>query len=65
MVVDVGVREPSTQEAYLGDGLYVSFDGYQLCLRTERDNGNHYIYLEPQVYDVLTQYAKRIWGRAE
>jgi hypothetical protein len=45
-------------ETYLGDAVYVSHDGYQLCLRTG-DSNNQRIYLEPAVYRALVDYAKR------
>jgi hypothetical protein len=33
-------------EFYLGDGLYVSFDGWHFVLRAPRENGDHIVYLE-------------------
>lgn len=36
-------------EEYLGDGLYASFDGYMVTLRAPRENGDHYVCLEPEV----------------
>jgi hypothetical protein len=33
-------------ETYLGDGLYASFDGWQIRLRAPRENGDHEVYLE-------------------
>jgi hypothetical protein len=47
------------REEYLADGVYASFDGWQIKLRTEREDGNHVIYLEPQLWDVLKTFAKR------
>lgn len=49
-----------TAEEYLGDGLYVSFDGWQFTLRTPRDHSNHYVCLEPEVLAAFEQYVKRI-----
>lgn len=46
-------------EVYLGDGLYVSFDGCQLCLRAPREDGDHIVYLEPGVWDNLVRYVKQ------
>lgn len=36
------------EEIYIGDGVYARWDGFSVLLKTERDNGTHYIYLEPQ-----------------
>lgn len=44
-------------ETYLGDGLYASFDGYQIQLRAPRFEGDHFVYLEPDVYAALRRYA--------
>jgi hypothetical protein len=34
------------RETYLGDGLYASFDGWQVRLRAPRENGDHQVFLE-------------------
>lgn len=31
------------EKTYIGDGVYVDFDGYQVGLYTQRENGTHYI----------------------
>jgi hypothetical protein len=36
----------SQHETYLGDGLYASWDGWQVRLRAPRANGDHMVYLE-------------------
>jgi hypothetical protein len=36
----------SEREVYLGDGLYASFDGYQIRLRAPREGGDHEVFLE-------------------
>lgn len=36
------------EKVYIGDGVYASWDGMSVLLETERDNGTHYIYLEPE-----------------
>ena len=36
----------SEREVYLGDGLYCSFDGWQVKLRAPRENGDHEVFLE-------------------
>jgi hypothetical protein len=46
---------------YLGDGVYVDFDGYALVLMTE--NGievTNSIVLEPDVYLALVSYVARL-----
>jgi hypothetical protein len=47
-------------ETYLGDGLYASFDGWCIILRTPRENGDHWIGLEPQTLEALLQFVKSI-----
>ena len=54
----------STKETYLGDGLYASFDGWQFCLRAPRENGDHVVFLEPQMLHDLNEYAKRVLARS-
>jgi hypothetical protein len=34
------------RETYLGDGLYASFDGWQIRLRAPREGGDHVVFLE-------------------
>ena len=46
-------------EVYLGDAVYVSFDGYQIWLRTG-DGGNHKIALESAVFAALVAYHKQL-----
>lgn len=47
------------EETYIGDGLYVSFDGYQIILRAPREKGDHFVGLEPEVYYALTSWLAR------
>lgn len=44
---------------YLGDGLYVGSDGYNLRLYTERPDGWHYVGLEPEVLWAFDEYRIR------
>lgn len=40
----------NNKQVYLGDGLYVSFDGYQFVLVAPRKNNErHWVALEPNV----------------
>ena len=38
------------REQYLGDGLYASFDGHAVTLRAARQEGDHYVVLEPMCW---------------
>lgn len=51
-----------TDETYLGDGLYASFNGYMIVLRAPRMEGDHHVGLEPDVLREFIHYAKRVWG---
>lgn len=44
-------------ETYLGDGLYASFDGWQVWLRAPRLGGDHVVALEPQVLARLISFV--------
>jgi hypothetical protein len=50
-----------SEQTYLGDGVYASFDGYQIRLATTRDNGIHEIYLEPDTAMSLLDYMRKCW----
>ena len=50
------------KETYLGDGLYASYDGWQIMLRAPRPNGDHYVALEPAVLEMFTEWVDRILG---
>jgi hypothetical protein len=46
---------------HLGDGVYASFDGYQIALRANSPaNPTDTIYLDPQVRDALANYMRMI-----
>jgi hypothetical protein len=45
------------KETYLGDGLYASFDGWQFKLRAPREDGDHVVYLDPDVYRSFERFA--------
>lgn len=47
-------------KTYLGDGVYASFDGYQIRLSSRRDDGTDVIYLEPEVYTALTKFVEKL-----
>lgn len=49
---------------YLGDGLYINFDGYNFILSAERENGWHWVGLEPDVFDKFILYRKQVYKDA-
>lgn len=51
-----------TNEAYLGDGLYASFDGWHIWLRTNEGNE---VALEPKVYRNLVDYHAKLSTRKD
>jgi hypothetical protein len=50
-------------EEYLGDGLYASFDGFGFKLRTRRDEGDHWVYLEWDVLAEFDRYREQVEAR--
>lgn len=54
--------KPDSQDDYLGDGVYASFDGYQIWLAVN-DHENKVVALEPRVMDALLRYAHRVWQK--
>lgn len=45
------------EDRYLGDGVYASFDGYQIWLDTRAQEPVNRIALEPKVYRALLEYV--------
>ena len=52
------------QESYLGDGVYVTFDGYQIGLRCDCMSVPNTIFLEPEMLMKLNQ-AYAMWAKPE
>jgi len=50
------------QKVYIGDGVYASFDGYQIRLTTETGMGvpTNTIYLELGLFPVLKRYVEKV-----
>ena len=57
------MTQEQEKETYLGDGLYASFDGYQIRLRAPGSLMDSSVYLEPEVYSSLIEYAKTVWEK--
>lgn len=47
-------------DEYLGDGVYASFDGYQIWLDTRAQETVNRIALEPAVFDALLRYRENL-----
>jgi hypothetical protein len=45
-------------ETYLGDGVYASFDGFQIWLDTRAQHPVNRIALEQQVYEALLDFVR-------
>jgi hypothetical protein len=50
------------REEYLGDGLYVSFDGWGVRLRAPREGGDHFVVIDPEIWLALRQWVNRWRG---
>lgn len=48
---------------YIGDGLYLSFDGYNVWVETEREGQMHSIALEPGMVERIASYRAEITAR--
>jgi hypothetical protein len=44
------------REEYLGDGLYASFDGWQIKLRAPRTGGDHEVYLDQTTLQAFLEF---------
>ena len=49
------------RETYVGDGVYASYNGGMIKLRTERDGRNEVIWLEPDTFDGVLRFARQFW----
>ncbi len=62
MVADVSVKPP-VQPVYLGDGLYASFDGYQIWLHVGSHTTGPVVAIEPGVMQSLEHFADAVFER--
>lgn len=51
-----------SDETYLGDGLYASWDGFMVRLRAPRENGDHEVFLEPSVFNEFVLFIEKTFG---
>ena len=57
-----------SEKMYIGDSVYVHFDGYHIILETNNgypDDPRNRIGLEPSVFDNLEEYRKHIYEDAD
>lgn len=47
------------ENSYLGDGLYVAWDGFMFTLHTQRGNQTHYVCLEPHALQAFSNFVKK------
>jgi hypothetical protein len=47
------------EETYLGDGLYARIDAGAIWLRAPREDGDHMVALEPEVFAALCKLAQK------
>jgi hypothetical protein len=52
------------QDEYLGDGVYASFDGWQIWLAVNHHE-NVQVALDQQTLASLLRYAEKVWGTKE
>lgn len=46
------------QRTYLGDGAYADFLGYAVRIWCDRENGEHEVFLEPDMLERLIEFAQ-------
>lgn len=52
-------------DTYLGDGLYASFDGYQIRLYTERADGTHEVFLDSSTLVAFERFVVGLSAKNE
>lgn len=57
--------EKGKMQDYIGDGVYVEFDGFGIELRANDPENPNSIYLEPKVLEALNRFAKRCAAEVE
>ena len=50
------------KNVYLGDGVYASFDGYQIWLAANHHE-NKVLAIDPSVMSNLLHYADQVWPK--
>jgi hypothetical protein len=53
-----GMRRKEVRE-YLGGGLFVAFDGHDICAYTERDGETHEVFFDPTALAAFLDFIER------
>ncbi len=57
-------KQPTNYKEYLGDGVYMDFDGFHIVLTTEDGiSVQNTVYLEPEFPERIAQYRDRVHER--
>lgn len=52
-------------QEYIGDGVYIEFDGFGIWLRANSPDNPEGVYLEPEVLANLNRFAERAFNPKE
>lgn len=53
------MTKDNTHKSYLGDGVYASYDGFQIWLAVNEPE-NHVVALEPMTFGALVRYVESL-----
>jgi len=57
----MSINDPQFKDKkYIGDAVYLAWDGYGVMLSTKRGYTEHCIYLEPPLLEALHKYYTRM-----
>jgi len=51
------------KEVYIGDGLYASYDGFQVQLIAPREDGDHVVYMDAVVLSEFLTFLEHTYGK--
>lgn len=51
------------EKEYLGDGLYVGWDGFHIYLWADREHQRHWIALDPNVAANFNLWGKKLFAK--
>lgn len=53
-----------SKSIYIGDGVYVEFDGYYIVVRVNSHTNDPVVFLEPEVMEALISYYEKLKTQA-